>query len=68
MSTFEPLTREAALLTLTGSGPLLDVARDVSRILRERDLDSAIIGGVAVVMHGHVRTTLDVDVYAPSTR
>src|SRR5213076_2185607 len=26
------------------------------------DIDGAIIGGVAVVLHGHVRTTKDVDV------
>lgn len=51
-------------MTLHGGGMILEVAREISRIIRAADLDAAIIGGVAVVLHGHVRTTLDVDVYA----
>lgn len=60
------MTRDEALLTLNGTGPLLEVAREVSRILSEAGEEGAVIGGVAVVLHGHVRTTMDVDVYAPS--
>jgi hypothetical protein len=41
----------------------MTVARDASRVIREHDLCAAVIGGVAVVLHGHVRTTLDVDIY-----
>jgi hypothetical protein len=52
--------RDEALLMLQGKGAILDVARKVSRILKER---GAVIGGIAVVLHGHVRTTNDVDVY-----
>lgn len=44
-------------------GAILDTAREISRILKAQDLEGAIIGGVAVVLHGHVRTTKDVDVY-----
>jgi hypothetical protein len=67
MASAARITRDEALLTLTGSGPILDVAREVSQIMREHGIDGAVIGGVAVVLHGHVRTTLDVDVYVPAT-
>lgn len=50
---------------LEGRGSILRVAREISDILREHHVDGAIVGGVAVVLHGHVRTTLDVDVYTP---
>ena len=56
--------REEALLTLQGRGAILDVARQVSDVLRAEELEGAVIGGVAVVLHGHVRTTADVDVFA----
>jgi hypothetical protein len=57
------ITREEALMTLHGGGVILEVAREITRIIRAADLDAAIIGGIAVVLHGHVRTTLDVDVF-----
>jgi hypothetical protein len=57
-----PLQREG-LAILTGDSPILDVAREVSAIIARTGIDAAIIGGVAVVLHGHVRTTVDVDVY-----
>ena len=43
-------------------GAVLETARVVSRVLREHRVRGAVIGGVAVVLHGHVRTTKDVDV------
>lgn len=43
-------------------GAVLDTAKTVSRLLHDHNLRGAIIGGVAVVLHGHVRTTRDVDV------
>lgn len=46
-----------------GSSAILDVAREVSAILRKEDLRGAIVGGVAVGLHGHLRATLDVDVF-----
>jgi hypothetical protein len=58
------LRREAWRL-LKGDSAILDVARDVSRILRDTGVPGAVIGGVAVVLHGYVRTTIDVDVFVP---
>ena len=43
-------------------GTVLDTARTVSRLLRDHNVKGAVIGGIAVVLHGHVRTTKDVDV------
>jgi hypothetical protein len=62
--------RDQALLILEGRGAILDIAREVSRLMREAGVDGAVIGGVAVVLHGHVRTTIDVDVWTagPLTR
>lgn len=48
---------------LEGRGVILEVARDVTQVLRDADLDGAVIGGVAVVLHGYVRTTADVDIF-----
>lgn len=52
--------RREALLLLEGRGAVLDTAREVSRLL---DPGDAVVGGIAVVLHGHLRTTRDVDVY-----
>jgi hypothetical protein len=57
--------REEALLILQGRGAILDTAREISEVLRAHQIEGAIIGGIAVVLHGHVRTTVDVDVYTP---
>lgn len=54
--------RDEALLMLEKRGAILNVAREVSRLMREAGLPGVVIGGVAVVLHGHVRTTVDVDV------
>lgn len=51
---------------LDGASTILDAARGVSRVLRESGIRGAIVGGIAVGLHGHVRATLDVDVYAPA--
>ena len=59
---------EEALMAIPGAGPVMQVAREVSRILREQKIDGPVIGGVAVVLHGHTRTTVDVDLYAPQPR
>lgn len=53
---------DEALETLNGTGPVLAIAREVSAILRDSKIDGAVIGGVAVGLHGHLRTTADVDV------
>jgi hypothetical protein len=57
--------RHEALLMLDKRGAVLETAREISRILKAHGLRGAVIGGVAVVLHGHIRTTKDVDVYAP---
>jgi hypothetical protein len=55
--------RAEALGLLDKRSAILDVAREVSRLMREKGLTGAVIGGVAVVLHGHVRTTRDIDVF-----
>jgi hypothetical protein len=57
-------TREA-LRMLAGESKLLEIAREVSQALRAAGIGGAVIGGVAVVLHGHIRTTVDVDVFTP---
>lgn len=57
--------RDEALQLLDKRGAILDVAREVSATFRDAKVDAAIIGGVAVVLHGYVRTTMDVDVFVP---
>lgn len=56
------LSTSEALMTLHGEGPVLDTAREVSRIARDHNINAAVIGGVCVALHGHVRATIDVDV------
>lgn len=58
-----PSIRDEALEILNGGGAILDTSREVSRLMSEAGIDAAIIGGVAVVLHGHVRTTVDVDLF-----
>src|SRR5437763_774696 len=57
--------RHESLMMLEGKGAILDVARRVSRVLEHCGNPGAVIGGIAVVLHGHVRTAADVDVYIP---
>jgi hypothetical protein len=55
--------REEALRIVDGRGLILETAREISKALAVAVPSSAIIDGVAVVLHGHVRTTVDVDVF-----
>ena len=48
--------------------PILNVAREITRVCRENELDAAIIGGVAVFLHGYERTTKDVDAWCADRR
>jgi hypothetical protein len=57
---------EGALQLLQKKGRILDVAREVSRVMARSGIDGVVIGGVAVVLHGYVRTTIDVDVFVAS--
>ena len=47
---------------MLGTGPLWDAARRCHEALHQRGLAHAIVGGVAVALHGYRRTTADVDV------
>jgi hypothetical protein len=51
------------ILMLENRGEVLETARRVSAILRKANVDAAVIGGVAVFLHGYKRTTADVDVF-----
>jgi hypothetical protein len=55
--------RHEALLMLDKRGTILETAREISKILKAHQLRGAVIGGVAVVLHGHIRTTKDVDLF-----
>jgi hypothetical protein len=57
--------RDEALLLLEKRGTILDLAREVSHLMRTAGIPGVVIGGVAVVLHGHVRTTKDIDIYLP---
>jgi len=48
-------------------GAVMETARAVSDLIREKNLKGAVIGGIAVVLHGYVRTTRDVDVWMNET-
>ena len=55
--------RDEALLMLDKRGTLLDIARQVSDLMRATGIPGVVVGGVAVVLHGHVRTTNDIDIF-----
>lgn len=55
--------RNEALLLLDGKGALLELAREVTQLMRDGGVHAPVIGGVAVVLHGYVRTTADVDLF-----
>jgi hypothetical protein len=57
--------RDEALLLLDRRGTILDIAREVSHLMRTAGIPGVIIGGIAVVLHGHVRTTKDIDIFLP---
>jgi hypothetical protein len=57
--------RDEALLMLDRRGALLDIAREVSHLMRAAGIPGVVIGGVAVVLHGYVRTTQDIDIFLP---
>jgi hypothetical protein len=58
--------RDEALSMMDKRGAILDTAREVSAWLRDSDVKAPVIGGVAVVLHGHWRATRDIDVLAIS--
>lgn len=58
--------RDEALNLMDGKGAILDTAREVSAWLREAGVAAPVVGGVAVVLHGHWRSTRDIDILAVS--
>ena len=48
------------------AGLILDTARELSALLRTAGIEGAVIGGVAVVLHRHIRTTVNVDLCIPN--
>src|SRR6516164_1043996 len=55
--------RAEALGLLNKRSAILDLAREVSRLMRDAGIPGAVIGGIAVVLHDHVRTTTDIEVF-----
>ena len=55
--------RDEALFMLDKRGALLDIAREISDLMRSANIPGVVVGGVAVVLHGHVRTTNDIDIF-----
>jgi hypothetical protein len=55
--------RDEALNLLDHRGRLLELARELSALMRQEGVAGVVIGGIAVVLHGHVRTTKGIDIY-----
>jgi hypothetical protein len=67
--TLSPLAsrlRDEALNLMDGKGAILESAREISSWFRAAGVSAPVIGGVAVVLHGHWRSTRDVDILALS--
>ncbi len=60
--TIAPALRDEALSLLDHRGSILDVARKLTVLMRRNGIPGVVIGGVAVVLHGYVRTTIDIDI------
>jgi hypothetical protein len=43
-------------------------AEEILRVLAKHDVDYVIVGGLAVQTYGHVRTTVDIDIYPSPER
>ena len=55
--------RTEALGLLDKRSSILDIARELSKLMQEGGIAGAVVGGIAVVLHGHVRTTKDIDIF-----
>lgn len=55
------IVRAKETYTMLGSADVWNTARDCARVLRQQGLPAAIVGGVAVCLHGYRRNTVDVD-------
>jgi hypothetical protein len=61
------VNRDEALQILEHRGAILDIAREISSLMRSAGIDGAVIGGVAVVLHGYIRSTADVNLFVPDS-
>ncbi len=43
-------------------GSILELARELSELMQREKIPGVVIGGIAVVLHGHVRSTKDIDI------
>jgi hypothetical protein len=55
--------RDEALRLLEQRGSILELARELSQLMRNGGVAGVVVGGIAVVLHGHVRATKDIDVF-----
>jgi hypothetical protein len=55
--------RDEALSLLDRRGAILELARELSLLMRREKIPGVVIGGIAVVLHGHVRSTKDIDIF-----
>jgi hypothetical protein len=58
--------RDEALSLMEGRGRILETASEISSWFRESGLSVAVIGGIAVVLHGHWRTTRGINLLVSS--
>src|SRR4051794_29226752 len=56
--------RDEALNLMDGRGAILDAAREISSAMRAAGVSAPVVGGIAVVLHGHWRATRDIDLLA----
>jgi hypothetical protein len=61
--TISRVLRDEALSLLDRRGSILELARELSRLMQRQNVPGVVIGGIAVVLHGHVRSTKDIDIF-----
>jgi hypothetical protein len=55
--------RDEALSLLDHRGSILELARELTALMRGEGIPGVVIGGIAVLLHGHIRTTKDIDIF-----
>ena len=61
--TISQALRREALNLLDRRGSILEMARELSQVMHREKIPGVVIGGIAVVLHGHVRSTKDIDIF-----
>jgi hypothetical protein len=57
----EEMVTARQALAMLGNAPLWEAAERVHQVLTQNGIDHAIVGGVAVCLHGYQRNTVDLD-------